>query len=74
MVTSYISQSACGRKCRPNESYKAASQAAERDQRVAGVNLLWQQWDVRGEMSDRAGIPAEQHPIPDRSASAGTIM
>lgn len=58
MTVSYISQSAYGsnRKFRLNESYKAASQAAERDQRVTGVNLLWQQWDVRGEMSDRAGI------------------
>lgn len=58
---------------RLNDSYKAASRAAERDQRVAGVNLLWQQWDVRGEMSDRAGIETELHPIPDQTASSGTL-
>lgn len=54
----YISQSARGseRKFRLWDSYKAASRAAERDQRAAGVNLPWQPWDVRGEPADRAGI------------------
>lgn len=35
-----------------------------------GVNLPRQQWDVRAQMSDRAGISAEPHPIPAQTASA----
>lgn len=35
-----------------------------------GVNLPRQQWDVRAQMSDRAGISAEPHLIPAQTASA----
>lgn len=44
------------RKFRLERTYKAASQAAESERCVAGVNLPRPRWDEPGDMTARAGI------------------